>query len=75
MNSVLNKLHDIADKLKALETHYSANNKEPLSDEEVKLLEVLNATINSLDDVDDDEDAAINNEQSNDTQDKNGNSK
>jgi hypothetical protein len=51
MSNVLNKLHDIADKLKELEAHYAANNKEPLSEEEVKLIDVLNATINSLDDV------------------------
>jgi hypothetical protein len=75
MSNLLDRLNDIADKLKELETHYAAaNNKEPLSDEEVKLLEVLNATINSLDDTDT-KDAAINNDQSTETQDKNGNSK
>jgi hypothetical protein len=74
MSSLLDRLNNIADKLQSLKTHYAANNKEPLSVDEVKLLETLDATIKSLVDIDA-EDAAINNDQSTETQDKNGNSK
>jgi hypothetical protein len=48
MSRLLDKLTDIADKLKVLETHYATDHTRMLTDEEVKLLETLDATINSL---------------------------
>jgi chromosome segregation ATPase len=73
MDSLEDRLTQLAGRLTKLEEHYTNTTKEELTAEEKALLEQLDATINSLDEVYKEE-AAAGHEQAADPQDNDRNS-